>query len=192
MSILKFPSRKPQCPIQTLNDLVRDINAIVAVGTERKRRAESAANLRLATPGGKPRLFDNLVLKIDYRGFRIKIFQTKESVGTASPRYLAMYANLDVKKHVFSRLKGVFREPYDAVTGARHKVDRRREIIDTRPKPKARNLKETTPAKIETPIIEAIVYESDFPIPRRIENAYLEYHHEETDRTVSEFLERVG
>ncbi len=190
MKVLKFPSRKRPCPIQSLNDLVRDINALVAVGTERKRKAENAANLRLTTPGGLPRLFDTLVNKAEYRSFKIRVYQIKESVGTLAPMYYATIANLALKKPKPSRLSDEFEEAEWAMAAGKSYVDRRRVILDTHPTPKPRQLKEAIPARIEPSIIEAICCESEFPIPRRIVNAYREFHHEETERGI-ELLERM-
>lgn len=195
MSVLKFKPSKSSLPSsfhkEKRNVAGRALFDVIEEAFKGPLPSEETG-LRLATPGGKPRLADKRMLTVDYFGFKIRVWQVKESIGTIRPKFYGTIANLTTKSQRPARVRGEFASVDVALVRAKLRIEHRLSLLSIHPAPTSRNLKETTPAKVEVPIIEAIVYDSDFPIPPRVLSAYREYHDEETDRTVSEFMERVG
>lgn len=147
--------------------------------------------LRLLPPNsGVAWQYDRRVHRETYKGFKLEVWQVKESIGTANKRFYSLRWNLAVKKATPSRADS-FESIERALSFTQRKIDRRRYIIDHHPKAKTRRVKEQTPAKIEPEIIEAITGETDFPIPSRILGAYDEFHRDTVERE-TDFYERAS
>lgn len=121
---------------------------LVRVGEPR----EEPKSLRLATPGGKPRILDRLRHRQIYRGFKIEVWETKESCGTAKPVFYTVRYNLSAQKPQPARGRPFYTVDR-ALEFVRRKVDRRRIFLDAAPKEKKqrREIKKYQPPQPRDP-----------------------------------------
>lgn len=89
--------------------------------------------LRLVLPGGGHRIIDLRRHRETYKGFKLEVWQTAESCGTARPCFYTLRYNLEAKTPAPRRDHSEFSELDAAIRHIRRRADRWRYLLDQRP-----------------------------------------------------------